>query len=313
MPRQIKTVLFLLVILLPSNGASVLGANELINEFLGNLRKAPKIGIISVESSYPEPHVKLSGNSEVRLLPGHMSIRSKEVRMEEEGITERVLIANPYYSAHLGDKKSGWLVSGVESSESGKYARTQDTPVGIILNPAGILTFDYTIESTTTEAISGRKYSVVKVKIDSPEPDDFKEAKFWFIQDDAMDLSRVYPARMEIVMNRGTTGTYIFSSHVTIAGCKLPTIMQGCIGIFTSEEWSSDTPPKIGATHNFDYSNIDSKPIAKEFFLTHFGVPEPDYYSPPNSWWLYASVAGLGVVLVGVLLLQLGRRLKKRN
>jgi hypothetical protein len=49
------------------------------------------------------------------------------------------------------------------------------------------------------------------------------------------------------------------------------------------------------------------------FYLTHYGLPEPDFYSPPWPWWLYASAAGVGLVLIGVLLVQLRRRFRRRS
>lgn len=47
----------------------------------------------------------------------------------------------------------------------------------------------------------------------------------------------------------------------------------------------------------------------KDFTLTAFGLPEPDWYRTPTPWWLYTSLAGLGLLLGGAILFRFGKKI----
>lgn len=49
----------------------------------------------------------------------------------------------------------------------------------------------------------------------------------------------------------------------------------------------------------------------EEFTLSSYGFPEPDGYRPPRPWWLYTSVVGVVIFLVGIVVMKLGRRLQR--
>lgn len=49
----------------------------------------------------------------------------------------------------------------------------------------------------------------------------------------------------------------------------------------------------------------------QDFTLTRYGFPEPDYYSPPQPWWLYTSIGGGLILILGAVLLSVGRRLRR--
>jgi len=49
-----------------------------------------------------------------------------------------------------------------------------------------------------------------------------------------------------------------------------------------------------------------------DFTLTRYGFPEPDYYSPPRPWWMYVSITGGVIVVLGALLVTVGRRWQQR-
>lgn len=56
-----------------------------------------------------------------------------------------------------------------------------------------------------------------------------------------------------------------------------------------------------------------SKLSPSEFTLSAFGLPEPDWYIPPRPWWLYASLTGMALLLVGAVLLRCGKQMWNRN
>lgn len=53
--------------------------------------------------------------------------------------------------------------------------------------------------------------------------------------------------------------------------------------------------------------------LPADFTLTAFGIPEPDWYTPPRPWWLYSSLAGMGLLVAGALLLKYGKGVWNRN
>jgi len=61
---------------------------------------------------------------------------------------------------------------------------------------------------------------------------------------------------------------------------------------------------------NFDF---DSSTNSQEFFLSHYGLPEPDWYERPTPLWMYVSIAGMGFVLVGATVLYLGKKIARRR
>lgn len=47
----------------------------------------------------------------------------------------------------------------------------------------------------------------------------------------------------------------------------------------------------------------------QDFTLSAFGLPEPDWYRPPTPWWMYTSLAGLAMVIVGAVLFRFGKKM----
>lgn len=66
----------------------------------------------------------------------------------------------------------------------------------------------------------------------------------------------------------------------------------------------------VSSYRNFQY--LESVDV-KRFFLTYFGLAEPDWYTPPRPWWLYSSLAGMGLLVAGALLLKYGKGVWNRN
>jgi hypothetical protein len=46
-----------------------------------------------------------------------------------------------------------------------------------------------------------------------------------------------------------------------------------------------------------------------KFYLSGYGIPEPDWYKPPKPWWFYTSIVGMVLVVVGAVVLHFGKRL----
>jgi hypothetical protein len=55
----------------------------------------------------------------------------------------------------------------------------------------------------------------------------------------------------------------------------------------------------------YDFDPVDSS----TFFLSSFGIPEPDWYTPPKPWWFYTSIVGMVLVVGGAVLVHFGKRL----
>ncbi|MBX3418744.1 MAG: hypothetical protein KF851_14150 [Pirellulaceae bacterium] len=47
----------------------------------------------------------------------------------------------------------------------------------------------------------------------------------------------------------------------------------------------------------------------ENFYLTAYGLPEPDWYTPPKPWWFYTSIVGMVLVVVGAVVFHFGKRL----
>jgi len=59
-------------------------------------------------------------------------------------------------------------------------------------------------------------------------------------------------------------------------------------------------------------SSIRNLPLMRsDFTLSAYGFPEPDGYSPPRPWWVYTSIVGVVIVVVGIVVIKLGRRLQR--
>ena len=50
-----------------------------------------------------------------------------------------------------------------------------------------------------------------------------------------------------------------------------------------------------------------------DFTINAFGLTDPDWYQPPRPWWLYSSLAGIGLLVGGALLLRYGKGLWNQN
>ncbi|HMO14719.1 MAG TPA: hypothetical protein PKD64_06575 [Pirellulaceae bacterium] len=51
----------------------------------------------------------------------------------------------------------------------------------------------------------------------------------------------------------------------------------------------------------------------KDCFLTFYGLPEPGWYRPPPPYWLYVSIAGMILLVIGALLLRYRKRLWRKG
>ncbi len=63
-------------------------------------------------------------------------------------------------------------------------------------------------------------------------------------------------------------------------------------------------------TYRWRYGKL---PEDSEFMLSAFGIPEPDWYRPPPPYWLYVSIAGMALLLIGALLIRYGKQLWRRG
>jgi len=47
----------------------------------------------------------------------------------------------------------------------------------------------------------------------------------------------------------------------------------------------------------------------EQFTVSAFGLPEPDWYRPPTPWWLYSSITGLALIIIGATIFRFGKKL----
>jgi hypothetical protein len=50
-----------------------------------------------------------------------------------------------------------------------------------------------------------------------------------------------------------------------------------------------------------------------DFYLSAFGLIEPEWYVPPWPWWLVASMTGMGLLIGGAIVLTVGKRMRARR
>jgi hypothetical protein len=293
--------------------------DELISQFKNHCQRFPSAGVVKYDVAYPEPNAESYSTSEVRFRLGYRSFHGVTPARQGTIYHESALLSNPHYSATIRKQEGGWVINeGVKPSGSQNYFTGDNTLFSVITNPGQILTKAYRFESSTKVPLGGVDYSVVTLASDSEEPLSVVLVKLWF----RLEGDRVvnhYPERVDEFMKKAILEpkgpgafTRLFSEFVSLGGYRFPSRMQTFDGIITPEQWDA-RQTKLASTMTLDYSLIDTTPRVTEFYLTHYGLPEPDFYTPPWPWWLYASASGVGLVLIGVLLLQLGRRLRRRS
>jgi len=52
---------------------------------------------------------------------------------------------------------------------------------------------------------------------------------------------------------------------------------------------------------------------SKDFTLAAFNIPEPSWYRPPPPYWLYVSLGGMALVIVGAVLIRYGKHLWRKG
>jgi len=64
----------------------------------------------------------------------------------------------------------------------------------------------------------------------------------------------------------------------------------------------------IGHERAHFYRNIQflHENDTRQFYLSHYGIPEPSWYRPPPPYWLYVSLASMALVIVGAVLIRFG-------
>jgi len=293
--------------------------DELISQFKAQCQRFPSAGVVKYDVAYSEPRAESNSTSEVSFLPGYRLFRSVTPARKGTIYHESALLSNPHYSATIWKQEGGWVINeGVKPSGSQDYFTGDNTLFSVFTNPGQILNKAYRLESSTKVQLGGVDYSVVTLAADSEDLLSVVLVKLWFrLQSDR--VVSYYPERVDEYMKKAILEpngpgafTRFFSGFVSLEGHGFPSCMETFDGIITPEQWDV-RQTKLASTTTVDYSLIDATPRATEFYLTHYGLPEPDFYTPPWPWWLYASAVGVGLVFIGVLVLQLGRRLRCRS
>ena len=60
------------------------------------------------------------------------------------------------------------------------------------------------------------------------------------------------------------------------------------------------------AFRNFEFLDRFDKKMS---YLGYYGIAEPDWYQPPRPWWLYCSLIGMGLLVIGAIVLRYGKSL----
>jgi hypothetical protein len=245
------------------------------------------------------------------------------VKSVDSSDVSRVVIANPHYSAKLQENKGGWLLEAVAQPSGSDY---RDPRIGRvsngfapILTAGGVLEYirsgHYRIEGSELREYLGRKHTVVALKLDPQRVAEigvfpYESAFIWF----DMEEQHSFPRRVDIAVDQNGKGaSFLYSDFRDVGNLVLPTRAEAYSGILSAENGSAEAPPSPSVLYEYDFGRVHERPISTVFFLSHYGLPEPDFYTPPRPWWLYTSAVGVGLVLIGVLVLQLGRRLRRRS
>jgi hypothetical protein len=86
--------------------------------------------------------------------------------------------------------------------------------------------------------------------------------------------------------------------YTTLEGRVVPSFYE-------SKEYAGNMTITLAkAYRNFKFLKTFDKQTS---FLSNYGIVEPDWYRPPQPWWLYSSLIGMAVLIVGAIVLRYGK------
>lgn len=127
-----------------------------------------------------------------------------------------------------------------------------------------------------------------------------RNAELEAIDDDG--AIRILRTRYELSKDSFRRGEEIvFRDFLSRYGVDFPTAWE--VTTFDSDSGES--------TIEIRFTSIEfGKPIAdRTFRISTYGLPEPGWYRPPPPYWLYVSIVGMILLVIGAMLLRYGKRL----
>ena len=96
-----------------------------------------------------------------------------------------------------------------------------------------------------------------------------------------------------------------FSDFVRYRGVLLPKRQQVLMNTLLGDDIKTRELDRV-----IEYDEVFD---TTQCFLSHYDLPEPDWYRPPPPYWLYASIIGMILLVIGALLLRYGKRLWRKG
>ncbi len=290
-----------------------------ILRWLANTKAIRETCRISSEEKYGMPESRSSRT--IDYVDSHLALTLKPA---DSLLVQMAQISNPYYSAVIRQNDQGWVLEQLAESGTSAYRNPFQKGhltggYGLVTTGGGILEYvssgNFEIGQSERRLVRGKEFAIVNLKLNGSSAAElgifpYDAARIWF----DVQENHPFPSRLEIFPSQGKKGaTYLYLNFVNTERGPLPSRVEVHTGILNDDQSTSETTPVPPTVYEFDFARIHEVPDREVFFLSHYGLPEPDFYTPPWPWWLYASAAGVGLVLIGVLLLQLGSRLRRRS
>lgn len=261
---------------------------------------------------------EISSNLSIDYIDSHVLLT---VKPADSLLIQEARISNPYYSAIIRQNESGWVLLQLDERDSSAYINPLQSghfrgAFSMVTTGGGILEYvssgSYEVEKPESRVLLGREFAIVNLKLNAGMASEigtypYVSARIWF----DVGESHPFPHRVEITAQDGNNATYVYSGFVDTEVAVLPSRADSYAGIFPDDVWISETPPSPSVVTEFDFTRVHETPDQQAFFLSHYGLPEPGFYTPPWPWWLYSSVVGACVLLLGTVLLSVGRRLRR--
>jgi len=139
-------------------------------------------------------------------------------------------------------------------------------------------------------------YLVVEIK---PDPDSAKVLvkctylRFWFDQSGTCPLPKRYDYTM--AGKKKIETSVVYSDWKKSANRWLPQKVLPYVPFLTDKEWVGDEKKAPTVMFSFDYSEVDKKVDKSRFYLTHYGLPEPEGLERSYHflYWIGAAVVVL--------------------
>ena len=205
-------------------------------------------------------------------------------------------ILNAQYRASLGDVNGQFVLKRMEKLTQDSQYPSAFREFNSLVDRLFVDIFDDSnikFESCVDDAIGGQPAK----RLELSENTASNKTTIWFATSDGRCLKlQQAAADQPDKPNRSVDFFYQMRDGVAIPD---RTVMEA-----EMESGSGPVNVKIeNCFRNIKFESLDRE----QFHLSHYGIPEPDWYAHPRPWWLYVSVFGVFFVVAGALILRFGK------